>query len=245
MDIRESPEAPAIAFDDAIAKGVNGRRQVDRIAFRLHGGQRPVQRVEDGEIGGCPGVAGVGRKVEQDDGDPAFGKPGPPQRHQLVHPRRQHAGALDAGVHVAAVGARREDATPVAAGAGPSGVVGASAEDDGSGGAIQFGDRHHDGRLDRHQPALGSAPLLQRSQLGRMGRDIRHVELRQHLLRRMGVVIGRAADEGEAGQRHHRVDDGTAVLQEELLDRGRESRPDAKAGMTRRPRASSASITPS
>ena len=107
------------------------------------------------------------------------------------------------------------------------------------------GDRHHDGGFNRHKPPVRSSPLFKRLQFRRMGRYVGNIELRQHLLCRVRVVVRRSSYQGETRQRHQRVDDRAAVLQEELLDRGPGIRPYAKAGITRKPRASSASITPS
>jgi hypothetical protein len=129
--------------------------------------------------------------------------------------------------------------------AGDAGRTGAAAEDDRTGGAVELGDGDHDGRLDRQQAALGTAPLVQRLELDRVGREVGHVQRRQHVLGRLGIVVGRAADQREAGERDHGVDDRPAVLHEEALDRragvqtGGEGRDHAQA--TR----SSAAITPS
>ena len=53
-----------------------------------------------------------------------------------------------------------------------------------------------------------------------MGGKIGNVEPRQDRLRGPRIIVGRAADEREAGERHQRINDGLAVLQEEGLDRG-------------------------
>ena len=50
-----------------------------------------------------------------------------------------------------------------------------------------------------------------------MGGEVGHVERRQHLRRALGVIVGGAADQREAGQREKRVDPGRAAPEEEAL----------------------------
>ena len=52
-----------------------------------------------------------------------------------------------------------------------------------------------------------------------MSGEIRHIELRQHLFGGLGVVVGGAADQREAGERHQRVDRGAAAVHEKGLHR--------------------------
>ena len=95
-------------------------------------------------------------------------------------------------------------------------------------------------------PRSERLPLLQRLELDGVRGDIGHVEPRQHLLGGPGVVVGGAADQREAGERNERVDLAILpFLKKNFSIAGRASRPVAKAGMTCRPRASSAAITPS
>jgi hypothetical protein len=67
--------------------------------------------------------------------------------------------------------------------------------------------------------ALGGSPLLERLEFDRMGGEVGHVERASMSSAAFGVVVGGAADQREAGQRHHRIDGGAAVLHEEALDR--------------------------
>ena len=62
-----------------------------------------------------------------------------------------------------------------------------------------------------------------------MHRKIRHIEFRQHFLGCFGVVVGRPADEREAGERHHRVNQRTTFFHEERVNR----RPSIEAGRER------------
>ena len=61
--------------------------------------------------------------------------------------------------------------------------------------------------------------MLQRLELHRLGCDVRHIDAREHLFRRAGIIVGGSADQREAGERHHGVDAGAAVLHQEGLDR--------------------------
>ncbi len=78
-------------------------------------------------------------------------------------------------------------------------------------------------------------------ELDRVRGEVGHVELREHFLGGARVVVGRTADEREAGQRHDGIDDRAPVLHEELFDRGprieagREGRDDAQPAAPRGP----------
>ena len=154
----------------------------------------------DAEIGRRADRAGVGREAEQHDGELARRTLGPAQLHELGHPGGQHRGPLGDDGHVAAPDAR--------------GLGRPAPEGHRPGGAVEFGDRHHHGGLDRREAADIVPPLLDRLELDRMGRQIGHVEPGQDVGRRRGVVIGRAADQREPGQRHQRVDGRHAIAQE-------------------------------
>ena len=73
--------------------------------------------------------------------------------------------------------------------------------------------------------------------------EIGYVEPGQNFFGRLGVVIGRTADQREAGQRYHRVDHAAAVLHEEALDcrplveAAGKGRNDAQSLALRRPRS--------
>ena len=124
-------------------------------------------------------------------------------------------------MHVAADLGSREGAGPLAAGAGNARAIGAAAEHGRTGGAVEFGDRHHDGAFHRHQPPIRRAPLLQGLELDRVGRQIGDVEGRKDVLGRFRIIVGRTADQREAGQRDHRVDRAAAVLHENRSIAGR------------------------
>ena len=202
-----------------VAQGIDAVRQVDGVALRLHRRQRVEHRLEDRQVGGAADVAGVGREVEDHDRHLALGPLAAAQGHQLGDPRCQHLRALRAGVHVLGVVGGCEIARVVATGAGDAGRARAATEHDRAGGPIEFGDRHHDGAFHRQQPSIGTAPLIERLELDRVGRHVRHIEPRQHVLGGLRVVVGRPADEREAGQGHHGIDGDRAVLDEELVDR--------------------------
>ena len=109
----------------------------------------------------------------------------------------------------------------------------AAGEDGGAGGAVDLGQGHEHGGLDRPEPLRAPRPLAQRLELQRLGVEVGHVERAQRRGRALGVVVGRAADEVEARERHQRVDAGGAA--EVGVDRGarveaaREGRQDAQA----------------
>ena len=203
---------------DTLAQVIDVARHGHVVALGLHGEQRAEKRLEDREIGGSAGVAGVGREVEQHDADAALGAGRAAQRDELGDARGQHVGALGARVH-GALAVHRERAAAMTAGAGAAGAVGAAAEHHRAGGAVEFGDGHHDGGLYRHQAAIGGAPCLERLELGGVGGDVGHVEPGENLLGRLRVVVGRAADQREAGERHQRVDRGAAIPDEVAIDR--------------------------
>ena len=97
-----------------------------------------------------------------------------------------------------------------------------------------------------NRPRSDALPLLERLELDGMGGEIRDVEFGEDFVGRLGVVVGGAADQREAGQRNQRVDDADArPAMKNFSMAGRASSPLAKAGITRRPRASKAAITPS
>ncbi len=206
-----------VAVDDALAQRVDARRQLDRVALLLHRAQRVVERLEDAEERGGAGVAGVRRKVEQHAGDLALGALAAPQVDHARDARGKRVGALAAHLHVVRAVGLVERAAARAAGAARVAGVGTAAEHHRTRRAVELGEGDHHRRLDRQQPSFGAAPLLQRLELDRRHRQVRHVELRQRLLGGVGVVVGRTADEREAGERDERVDHRLAVAQEEAL----------------------------
>ncbi len=82
----------------------------------------------------------------------------------------------------------------------------AAAEHHRAGGAVDLGDRDHHRRLDRRQALAAGRPTARALELQRVGGDVGHVERGERLLGGGAVVVGRAADEAEAGQRQERVD---------------------------------------
>ena len=86
------------------------------------------------------------------------------------------------------------------------------------GGAIEFGNGNHDGRLDRQQAALRRIPLLEGLKFDGMSRDVGHIERGQRLLGSFRIVVRRPSDQREAGERDEGIDLDRAVLDEEFLD---------------------------
>ena len=119
-----------------------------------------------------------------------------------------------------------------------AGLPRAAAEDHRAGGAVQLRQRHHHGGLDRQQAAIGVFPLVQRLELDRGHREVGHVQPDQHLLGGPGVVVGRAADQREAGERDHALDHRLPGGEEVLLDR----RPRVEAGGEGRDHAQAAGL---
>ncbi len=229
-----------VAMDDRLAQRVDVRRQRHRVAGTLHRRQCVVQRLEHRQERRGAGVARVRREVEDHRRHLARRPLGAPQVDQLADPRRQHVGALDAAVHVVRAGAVLEAAAVRAAGAGDVRGAAAAAVDHRAGGAVELGDRDHHRRLDRQQPARRAAPLVERLELHRRDGEVGHVQPRQDVLGGARVVVGRPADEREAGQRHQRVDRRPGVVEEEGFDRragvepGREGRQHAQAACLQR-----------
>jgi hypothetical protein len=119
------------------------------------------------------------------------------------------------------------------------GAPGATAEHDRAGGAVEFGDGHHDGALHRQQPALRAAPLVQRLELHRVRGQVRHVEPRQHLF---GRLARRCRPGPPTSEKPVSETTASTVARPSCMKKrsmaGRASSPAAKAGTTRRPRAS-------
>ena len=203
VDIGVGAVTGGVAIDDGLAQHVDGLRHLDAVAGGLHLLKGVEQRGEDRQIGGGAGVAGVGREVEQHHGDLALGARGLAQAHQALDALRQDLDALIVGLHVPRL--LRQ------------GGVGAPAEDQGAGGAVELGDGHHHGRLHRHQALIRGLPLLQGLELHRQGGEIGDVQGGQGLLGGLVVVVGRSADQGEAGQGNHGIHRRPAVAHEKTL----------------------------
>ena len=76
----------------------------------------------------------------------------------------------------------------------------ASAVDHGHRRAIELGDGDHDGGLNRQQTTVRAAPLVQGLELYGVGCDIGHIQLGQNGFGGVGIVVGRATDQREAGE---------------------------------------------
>ena len=120
-------------------------------------------------------------------------------------------------MHARRQGRGLKGATPLTALAGLPRSVGPPAEHAGRNGAVELGDRDHDRRLNRVETGRVLRPPFQGLELQRLGGDVGNVELRQHRFSGAGVVIGRAADQGEPGEGHHRIDRRAPVLHEVAL----------------------------
>ena len=152
-----------------------------------------VQRLEDRKIGGRAGVAGIRREVEQHDGDLALGARGcgaarPAwRRAPPASPPARACGPCRVGASPSAVArAAAEHHRPVAPSS--SGIATIIVASTGS------------------RPRAIGLPLLERLELDRVRGEVRHVERSQHLFGGLRVVVGRAADQREAGQRDDGVD---------------------------------------
>ncbi len=62
--------------------------------------------------------------------------------------------------------------------------------------------------------------MVQRLEFHRRDREVGHVQFGEDVLGRLRVVVGRAADQREAGERDQRVDGGLPVFEEVALDGG-------------------------
>ena len=205
VDVGLGAVALGIAVEDFFAQGVDALRHFDRVAVRRQALQRVEQRGVDRQERRRAGGAGIGREVEQHRGELPLGLRGPAERYQSRDPLGEPGRALGMDPHV-----------PCVVGAG---IRGAAAEHHRGGGAVEFGDRDHHGRLDRRQAAVTRLPLFQGLKLQRLGGEVGHIEPGQHRLGGGGVVVGGAADQREAGERDQRVDAGAPVLHEEGLYR--------------------------
>ena len=184
-----------VAFQNTVPQRVNAVRHIDRVALRFHGRQRVKHRLEHRQVRGAANVASVRWEIENNDGNLALGNFRTPQSNQLADSGGQHDGALGARLHVLRVIARLEGTSVVAACTGHASGARATSKHDGAGGAIQFGNRQHDGAFNRQQPTLRAAPLLQVLKLDRVRGDVGHIKLGKYFFGCLGVVVGWAADE--------------------------------------------------
>ena len=93
-----------------------------------------------------------------------------------------------------------ESAALLATGASHAIGTGPSAVDHGHRRAIELGDGDHDGGLNRQQTSVRAAPLVQGLELHGVGCDIGHIQLGQNGFGGVGIVVGRATDQREAGE---------------------------------------------
>ena len=220
MHVRVGAQLLRVAVDDGLAQGVRTLGQRHVVAARLQARQGLEQALEDRQVGGGAGVAGIRREVEDHQRQLALRAFAAAQRDQARHARGQHRGALAAGVHVLRVVVGAEGAALRAAGARDTGGAGAAAVHGGAGGAVEFGDGDHDGAFHRQQAALGGAPLVDGLELHRVRGQVGHVQAGQDFLGGLRVVVGRAAHQREAGEGQHGVDGAVPVAGEVLLDGG-------------------------
>ncbi len=137
--------AGGVALQHPGAQGVHGLRDLDRVAVRLQAEEHAVERLPHRQEGGGAGGAGIGREVEHHHRDPALGPRAGAQGDEVRHPLGEASGALGMDGHVAGPSSRR---SARAARRRTRGAPRAHHR----GGAVEFGDRHHHGRLDRRQP---------------------------------------------------------------------------------------------
>ena len=203
-----------IALEDAVAQRIHALRHIDGVAGGLQCPEGIVQRFEHREIRGGAGIAGIGREIEDDERDLARRALPPAQIDQLAHAGGQHGRALHLGQHPAAT------AHTIAARAwrGPSRDAAAAAIGDGRDGTIEFGDGHHHCGLDRRQAGIAGAPGRNGLELQRMGQQIGHIEPGEDFLGRLAVIIGRAANQAETGERDDGIHRRHAILHEVFFD---------------------------
>ena len=154
VDIGVGAVLGRIAMQNSVAQFVDTLGHVDLVALSLHPCQRVHQRFKDREIGRAADIAGIGRKVEQNNGDFALVAGASLEGNQFAHARSQHQRPFGAGGHVLRIVGRFEGAGMVAACTGHAGRPGSSAKDDRSRGPVELRDRDHDGAFDREQPTV-------------------------------------------------------------------------------------------
>ena len=190
-------KARGVAFQDGNPKRIHARRHLDLIPAGGQRMQRVEQGLEHGQVGRRPGRPSIRREIEQHDSQLLF-RPRPTlQRHQLGHARGQHRRPLSVHEHIVPLGAA------------------AATKGDRPRRAVQLRQRHHHRGLDRRQSARIALPLRQRLEFDGMRADIGHVQRSQQRLGRLGIVIGRPANQREPGQRHDRIHDRHTVFHEE------------------------------
>ena len=219
-----------IAVQDSVAQRIDIFRDVHPVSLRLHGSERVHQRLKNRQIRGAADIAGIGREIENHHRYLALGTLAALERDELGDTGGQHESAFRARAHVLRGVGRLKSAGVIAAGAGHAGSARPSAEDDGTGRAVQLGDGHHDGALYGQQAALGTAPLVQGLELHGMGCNVRNIQVRQHFLGSLGIVVRRPTHQGEAAQRHHGIDDHLASVVEICLDCRARIQPCSKGG---------------
>ena len=248
--LASAPIARCVALEDRSRERIDVGGHIDRIALARQGGRalREAIRTPRGMCGRA-GRAGIGREVEQHDRDACV-------RHRSARRSVDQLGAPCAASASARSGHDLHLARQARRGEGAARVRNRCRVRP----TRRTGRRTRSARSPPSSSGIatiivdssGSSPCrlaphgLQRLEFDRVRRDIWHVELREHRLGGCGVVIGGAADQAEAGQRHHRIDrrhDRRFMKSSSIA--GRASSPLAKAGMTSSPRASSAAITPS
>ena len=179
-----------------------------------------MERFKDCEMRGRSGCPRVGWEVKQHNGELAFGLFGAAHLDERRHFSSERRRTFGAALHCADIVGHGEFAVTMATGAAFGRTVGTATENAGDNRAVEFGDRHHHRGFERQQAKLTSAPLFERLKLDRVRRDIRHIHLRERFDRCIDIIIGRAANEREAGQVDDGIDGGFSVTHEIFVDGG-------------------------
>ncbi|MCY1169564.1 hypothetical protein D9M73_96090 [compost metagenome] len=219
MDIGLGAIARGIAVQDRVAQRIHAGGHLHSIAFARQPLQRRVERGEHAEELRGARRPGMGREVEQHDGNALLGIGGAAQGDDFGGARGERFGALAAALHRADFACRREGTAALAAGARRCAAIRTTAEHHRHGAAVQLGNRDHHRRFERQQALAVRAPGLQRLELDRMRGDIGHVERGERRLGGGGVVIGRAAHQAETGQVDDGIDRRHAIAAEQRVDR--------------------------
>ena len=206
-----------IALQQAFSQLIHAGGHLHGITLLGQALQGVVQGFEHRQERGGADVSGLGREIEQHDRQFALGTGFAAHRDPTRDPLGEHVDALKARMHVVVlrvcIKRARLCATLTLAACG----TGATCKDGGGGGAVQFGDRHHDGALHRQQTALGLCPLVDRLKFQRMGAHIRHVQLFEQGLCGLGIVVSGPAHQGKSRQGEQGVDLGLTLAHEKLL----------------------------
>ncbi len=152
MDVGDGAESGRIAADDLLAQRIDGFGQIHLDSPPAEAQLRVVvERFEHRQERRRAGIARIRREIEQHDADLAFAA--------RFERRRATSFAMRAANIVGALGMHRHILVARAR---------AAAEDQRPGGAIEFGDRHHDGAT---RPATSRAPRRPIARASEIRRD--------------------------------------------------------------------------